>query len=82
MQVDVVIDENYVYDPTLYSMESFYMTYNITGGVAAANATFPFLRNAAVYRFASALFACFGPSPCRVPFLPVLRLPLLNPFAR
>ncbi|KAL3130726.1 hypothetical protein ABBQ38_000073 [Trebouxia sp. C0009 RCD-2024] len=48
--VDVVIDENYVYDPTLYSMESFYMTYNITGGVAAANATFPFLRNAAVYR--------------------------------
>ena len=49
MQVDVVIDESYAPDPTKYNMTSFLDYFNITRG-AAANATFPFLRNAAVFR--------------------------------
>lgn len=61
MQVDVVIDEFYAYDPTTYDLTSFMMTYNITGDMTAANASFPFLRNAAVYR--SVLFFAY-----QVPF--------------
>ena len=55
VQVDVVIDESSFdpYDPTIYSMASFLATYNITGNMASANASFPFLRNAAVYRCVS-----------------------------
>lgn len=51
MQVDVVIDEFYTYDPTTYNLTSFMTTYNITSNMTAANASFPFLRNAAVYRY-------------------------------
>ena len=50
MQVDVVIDETYIYDPTTYDLAAFLESFNITSTRAAANASFPFLRNAAVYR--------------------------------
>ena len=50
MQVDVVIDETYVDDPTTYKLTDFMQAFNITANRAAANASFPFLRNAAVYR--------------------------------
>lgn len=58
MQVDVVIDENYAYDPTTYNLTSFMTHYNITSNMTAANASFPFLRNAAIYRFVPFLCLC------------------------
>ena len=50
MQVDVVIDETYAFDPTTYDLTSFMTTYNITSNMTAANASFPFFRNSAIYR--------------------------------
>ena len=50
MQGDVIIDETYIYDPTTYDLAAFLEAFNITSNRAAANASFPFLRNAAVYR--------------------------------
>lgn len=50
MQVDVVIDETYVYDPTTYNLTDFMESFNITSNRAAGNASFPFLRSGAVYR--------------------------------
>ena len=50
MQVDVVIDETYTFDPTTYTLTDFLESYNITSNRAAANASFPFLRSGAVYR--------------------------------
>jgi len=49
-QVDVVIDETYAEDPPQYNFTTFLETFNITSNMTAANATFPFLKNAAVFR--------------------------------
>ena len=49
LQVDVLIDETYAYDPTLYDFAAFLDTYEITDN-STANTTYPFLRNAAVFR--------------------------------
>lgn len=46
----MVIDETYVYDPTTYNLTDFMEGFNITTDRAAANASFPFLQSAAVYR--------------------------------
>lgn len=43
--VDIVVDETYALDPTTYDLAAFAAMYNITD-----NATFPFMRNAQVYR--------------------------------
>ena len=66
LQVDVVVDENYAYDPTTSDLTSFLTTYNITGNATAGNATYPFLRRAAVFRCVSCseCCCCMGMSVC------------------
>ncbi|DBA71969.1 hypothetical protein WJX79_005778 [Trebouxia sp. C0005] len=47
--VDVLIDETYAEDPTQYDFSTFLQTFNLTSN-ATSNATYPFLKNAAVFR--------------------------------
>lgn len=49
LQVDVLIDETYAEDPTQYNFTTFLQTFNLTSN-ATFNATYPFLKNAAVFR--------------------------------
>ena len=50
LQVDVLIDETYAEDPTQYNFATFLQTFNLTSN-SASNATYPFLKNAAVFRW-------------------------------
>ncbi|KAL0043795.1 hypothetical protein WJX82_001269 [Trebouxia sp. C0006] len=47
--VDVLIDETYAEDPTQYNFTTFLQTFELTSNVTS-NATYPFLKNAAVFR--------------------------------
>lgn len=47
--MDVLIDETYAEDPTQYDFSTFLQTFNLTSN-ATSNATYPFLKNAAVFR--------------------------------
>lgn len=47
--MDVLIDETYAEDPTQYNFTTFLQTFELTSN-ATSNATYPFLKNEAVFR--------------------------------